>query len=252
MTYQNKSEYDRGVNTFSPEGRIFQIEYAIEAIKLGSTSVGIQTRDGVILAAEKRLPSTLIEPSSVNKIFEIDHHMGAVLSGMAADARILIEHARVEAQNHRFTYDEPMPVESCTLSTCDLSIRFGEGGKKKMLSRPFGVSLLIAGVDDKGAQLWLTDPSGTYTRYEAKAIGAGADAAQAILVEHYHRSMTLAEGQTLALSILKQVMEDKITNVNVDVMVIEVDPSKKRKIRTLKPEEIQPMLDSLPEQPGSA
>jgi len=251
MTYQNKSEYDRGVNTFSPEGRIFQIEYAIEAIKLGSTSVGIQTREGVILAAEKRLPSTLIEPSSVNKIFEIDHHMGAVLSGMAADARILVEHARVEAQNHRFTFDEPMPVESCTLSTCDLSIRFGEGGKKKQLSRPFGVSLLIGGTDDKGAQLWLTDPSGTYTRYEAKAIGAGADAAQTILVEQYHRSMTLAEAQSLALSILKQVMEDKITSLNVDMMVIEVDPAKKRKIRMLKPEEIEPILAALPENPGA-
>jgi len=239
------------VNTFSPEGRIFQIEYAIEAIKLGSTSVGIQTREGVILAAEKRLPSTLIEPSSVNKIFEIDHHMGAVLSGMAADARILVEHARVEAQNHRFTFDEPMPVESCTLSTCDLSIRFGEGGKKKQLSRPFGVSLLIGGTDDKGAQLWLTDPSGTYTRYEAKAIGAGADAAQTILVEQYHRSMTLAEAQSLALSILKQVMEDKITSLNVDMMVIEVDPAKKRKIRMLKPEEIEPILAALPENPGA-
>lgn len=219
--FSSKTEYDRGVNTFSPEGRIFQIEYAIEAIKLGSTSLGIQTKDGVLIAAEKRVPSTLVEPTSLNKILEIDTHIGCVLSGMVADARILVEHARVEAQNHRFTFNEPMRVESCTLAACDLSTRFGESsGKKKLMSRPFGVSLLIAGVDDNGPQLWQTDPSGTYTRYDAQAIGAGAEAAQSVFVEQFHKSMTLVDAENLAVQILKQVMEDKLSKNNVEIAVV--------------------------------
>lgn len=121
--FLTRSEYDRGVNTFSPEGRLFQVEYAIEAIKLGSTSVGIHTREGVVLAVEKRLTSPLLEPTSVEKLLEIDSHIGCAVSGLTADARTLVEHARVETQHHRFTYDEPMPVESCTQSLCDLALR---------------------------------------------------------------------------------------------------------------------------------
>lgn len=112
--YLTRSEYDRGVNTFSPEGRLFQVEYAIEAIKLGSTAVGLQTKSGSILAVEKRLTSPLLEPRSVEKIAEIDTHIGAAMSGLVADARTLVDHARVEAQNHRFTYDEPVGVEALT------------------------------------------------------------------------------------------------------------------------------------------
>lgn len=225
--FTSKTEYDRGVNTFSPEGRIFQIEYAIEAIKLGSTSLGIRTPEGVVIAAEKRVPSSLVVPSSMNKIMEIDHHIAAVMSGMVADARILIEHARVEAQNHRFTFNEPMGVESCTLATCDLSIQFGEsGGKKKLMSRPFGVSLLIAGVDEKGPQLWQTDPSGTYTRYDAQAIGGGAEAAAGVFQSSYYHGMSLEKAENLAITILKQVMEDKLTKENIEVAVVRADDGK--------------------------
>ena len=112
--YLTRSEYDRGVNTFSPEGRLFQVEYAIEAIKLGSTAVGIQTKEGCVLAVEKRLTSPLLDPASVEKIAEIDVHIGAAMSGLVADARTLVDHARVEAQNHTFTYDEPIGVEALT------------------------------------------------------------------------------------------------------------------------------------------
>lgn len=242
--FSSKSEYDHGVNTFSPEGRIFQIEYAIEAIKLGSTSLGIQTPDGVVLAAEKRVPSTLVIPSSMSKIMEIDRHIGAVMSGMVADARILVEHARVESQNHRFTYNEPMCVESCTLATCDLSIHFGESsGQKKLMSRPFGVSLLVAGVDERGPQLWQTDPSGTYTRYDAQAIGGGAEAAQTVFAERFHKNMTLDEAELLAVDILKQVMEEKLTKDNVEVAVVRVDDGK---LHFFTPDEIQKIIDRLP------
>jgi len=104
--FLTRSEYDRGVNTFSPEGRLFQVEYAIEAIKLGSTTVGIRTPEGVVLAVEKRVQSPLLESSSIEKIMEIDSHLGCAMSGLTADARTMIDHARVTAQSHSFTYDE--------------------------------------------------------------------------------------------------------------------------------------------------
>jgi len=221
--FLTRTEYDRGVNTFSPEGRLFQVEYAIEAIKLGSTAIGIQTSEGVILAVEKRLTSPLLEPSSVEKIMEIDAHIGAAMSGLTADARTLIDYARVEAQNHTFTFNEPMTVESCTQAICDLALRFGEDRKsEKAMSRPFGVALLVAGVDENGPALFHTDPSGTFIQYEAKAIGAGSEGAQSTLQDKYSKSITLKEAEKLALHTLKQVMEEKISAINVEIASVEV------------------------------
>uniref|UniRef100_A0A0E0RAW5 Proteasome subunit alpha type n=1 Tax=Oryza rufipogon TaxID=4529 RepID=A0A0E0RAW5_ORYRU len=214
--FLTRTEYDRGVNTFSPEGRLFQVEYAIEAIKLGSTAIGLKTKDGVVLAVEKRVTSPLLEPSSVEKIMEIDEHIGCAMSGLIADARTLVEHARVETQNHRFSYGEPMTVESTTQAICDLALRFGEGDEESM-SRPFGVSLLIAGHDENGPSLYYTDPSGTFWQCNAKAIGSGSEGADSSLQEQYNKELTLQEAETIALSILKQVMEEKVTPNNVDI-----------------------------------
>jgi 20S proteasome subunit alpha 5 len=222
--YQTRSEYDRGVNTFSPEGRLFQVEYAIEAVKLGSTAVAIQTSQGVVLAVEKRLTSVLLEPASVEKIMEIDSHIAVAVSGLIGDARTLVEHARVEAQSHSFTFDEKMGVEALTQSVCDLALGFGESrderDNKPRMSRPFGVALLLAGYDSKGPQLYFSDPSGTYLQYKAKAIGAGSEGAQSTLQEKYRADMTLLEAQQLACEILKQVMEEKISNVNIEVATV--------------------------------
>jgi 20S proteasome subunit alpha 5 len=221
--YLTRSEYDRGVNTFSPEGRLFQVEYAIEAVKLGSTAVGIKTNQGVVLAVEKRLTSILLEPSSVEKIMEVDSHIGAAMSGLIGDARTLVDHARLEAQNHRFTYDEPIGVEALTQSVCDLALGFGEGSddnKKKQMSRPFGVALLMAGHDEKGPQLYFSDPSGTYLLFKAKAIGAGSEGAQSTLQEKFRDDMTLLDAEDLAFEILKQVMEDKVSNSNIEMATV--------------------------------
>jgi len=218
--FMAKSEYDRGVNTFSPEGRLFQVEYAIQAVKLGSTAVGIRTAEGVVLAVEKRLTSPLLKPDSVEKVMEIDSHCGAAMSGLIADARTLVDHARVEAQNWRFTYDEPMAPAALTQSVCDLALSFGEDGEGKgsKMSRPFGVALLIAGYDaDEGPQLYYADPSGTFALYKAKAMGSGGEGAQSNLQEAYAESMGLEEAEQLALATLKQVMEDKLTADNIDV-----------------------------------
>ncbi|KKY21538.1 putative proteasome component pup2 [Phaeomoniella chlamydospora] len=220
-----RSEYDRGINTFSPEGRLFQVEYSLEAIKLGSTAIGVATSHGVILGVEKRVTSTLLEASSVEKIIEIDSHIGCAMSGLQADARSMIEHARVESQNHKFHYNEKLRVESCTQAICDLALRFGEGaeGEESVMSRPFGVALLIAGWDEDGPQLYHAEPSGTFYRYDAKAIGSGSEGAQAELQTEYHRSLTLEEAETLVLKTLKQVMEEKLDSKNVQLASVTKD-----------------------------
>jgi len=223
--FLTRSEYDRGVNTFSPEGRLFQVEYAIEAIKLGSTAIGIQTGEGLVLAVEKRITSPLMEPTSIEKIVEIDKHIACAFSGLTADSKTLIDRARVECQNHWFTYDEKMQVESVAQSVSNLAIRFGDSDDDGAgaMSRPFGVALLFAGVDEDGPQLYHMDPSGTYVKYDAKAIGSGSEGAQQSLQETYHKSMTMKEATKSAMTILKQVMEEKLNETNVELAIVTRD-----------------------------
>jgi len=242
-----KSEYDRGVNTFSPQGRLFQVEYALEAIKLGSTALGIRTKEGVVLAVEKRLTSPLIEPSSIEKILEIDIHMGCAMSGLTADARTLIDHARVEAQNHWFTYNERMPVESNVHAISDLALDFSaehnKGSERKTMSRPFGVALLVAGMDVDGPCLWNSDPSGTYTKYMAAAIGSAQEGATNLLQEQYNKDMSLADAEVLALTTLRQVMEEKMTSVNIEVACVRTSDSR---FKSLTKEEVEALIARLP------
>lgn len=216
--FLTRSEYDRGVNTFSPEGRLFQVEYAMEAIKLGSTAVGVRTAEGVVLAVEKRLSSPLIEATSIEKILEIDAHIGCAMSGLTADARTLIDKARMEAQNHVFSYNEAIKVRSVAQAISDVAIGFGKG--EDLPSRPFGVALLVAGCDEDGPQLFHTDPSGSFTRWDAKAIGSGSEGAQNALQEEYSATLTLDEALSLALKVLKQVMEEKVDDSNVEVATV--------------------------------
>merc|ERR1712055_1131143 len=202
-------------------GRLFQVEYAIEAIKLGSTAIGIQTAEGVILAVEKRITSPLMEPTSIEKIVEIDSHIACAFSGLTADSKTLIDRARVESQNHWFTYNEDMKVESVAQAVSNLAIQFGDSDDDAgVMSRPFGVAILFAGIDRTGAQLFHMDPSGTFLQFGAKAIGSGSEGAQQSLQESYHKSMTLQEALKLALTVLKQVMEEKVSGSNVEVAAV--------------------------------
>ncbi|CAH3138377.1 unnamed protein product [Porites evermanni] len=240
--FLTRSEYDRGVNTFSPEGRLFQVEYAIEAIKLGSTAIGIQTSEGVVLAVEKRITSPLMEPNSVEKIVEIDSHIGCAMSGLIADSRTMVDKARVEAQNHWFTYNEQMSVESVTQAVSNLALEFGDDDAREgAMSRPFGVALLFGGVDSKGPQLYHLDPSGTFFQYDAKAIGSGSEGAQQALEEVYHKSMTLKEACKSALTILKQVMEEKLNATNVELATATPD----KKFRMFTKEEIETLVQEI-------
>ena len=242
--FLTRSEYDRGVNTFSPEGRLFQVEYAIEAIKLGSTALGITCKDGVVLAVERRVRSPLIEPSSIEKLFEIDSHIGCAMSGILADARTLVDHARSESQSHRFVFNEPIRTQSVAQSVCDRALNFGEGdgSKQKPMARPYGVALLIAGVDCNGPVLFNTDPSGTLFKYKAKAIGSAAEGAQTILEDEWNENLFLEEGIKLAAKILKQVMEEAITSVNIEIADI---PADTKKYSSLPTEKIADILSSL-------
>lgn len=193
------------------------------------------------MAAEKRLTSPLVENSSIEKVFEVDRHIGAVISGLIADARTLIDHARVEAQNHRFTYDEPLRVESLTQSVCDLALSFGEGGEenKAKMSRPFGVSLLVAGCDERGPQLFHTDPSGTFVQYDAHAIGNGAEGAVSVLQEKYNKSLTLEAAKALVTRVLADTMEERLTSTNFEMVT--VTPGGGYKV--LPAAELQPLID---------
>ncbi|RAL64285.1 hypothetical protein DID88_002181 [Monilinia fructigena] len=213
-----RSEYDRGINTFSPEGRLFQVEYSLEAIKLGSTAIGVATGGGVVLGVEKRVTSTLLETSSVEKIVEIDRHIGCAMSGLQADAR--------------------------SMAICDLALRFGEGadGEESIMSRPFGVALLIAGYDEDGPQLYHAEPSGTFYRYDAKAIGSGSEGAQAELQNEFHKSLTIEEAETLVLKTLKQVMEEKLDSKNVQLASV----TKEKGFRIYTDEEMAAVVERLP------
>lgn len=168
------------------------------------------------------MASKLMESESVEKIIKLDEHIAGAMSGFVADARTMIDFARVEAQNHWFTYDERMKTSSIAQAICGLALRFGESGdgEGQQMSRPLGVALLVAGVDEDGPQLYHVDPSGTCTRYYAKAIGAGSEGAQGELQEHYYKDITLQEAQLLAVRILKRVMEEKIDTKNLQLALI--------------------------------
>mmetsp|Transcript_19147 Transcript_19147/g.30440 ORF Transcript_19147/g.30440 Transcript_19147/m.30440 type:complete len:256 (+) Transcript_19147:44-811(+) len=224
---------DHGVNTFSPEGRLFQVEYAMEAIKIGATALGIQTKEGVLLAVEKRVESKLMVPESNHKIFEIDSHCGCVYSGLQADGKTLIDYARIQSQSYWFTYDEAMPVKSVTSSVADHMMSFAgtddddEDQRRKKMSRPFGVCLILAGVNDnKEPSLYKIDPSGTSLRYLAVAVGAGGESATSVLQDRYAKSMSLREAEDLSAEILKQVMEAKIDKNNCEFALLSAQKQK--------------------------
>ncbi|GAB4310275.1 MAG: archaeal proteasome endopeptidase complex subunit alpha [Promethearchaeota archaeon] len=227
--------YDRGL-LFSPQGRLYQVEYAIEAVKRGTTAVGCRNDDAVILAVEKRV-SPLQEKKGMEKIFQIDSHVACAISGLTADARVLIDQARVEAQVNILSYDQPITVEEVTRAVCDLMQVYTHN----VGVRPFGVALLVAGVDPSGKpQLFMTDPSGAYWAYFAWAIGSGESAAREYLEQNYKRDASVEELQLLALRALKEVMETPLTSSNCELVQI---TSKDKQIRRFTEDELKALID---------
>lgn len=228
-------EYDGAITIFSPEGRIYQVEYALELVKRGSPIVGIRSNEGVVLAALEPKLSKLAAPSNSKKIFKIDDHVGVAIAGLSPDARVLIREARVYCQSNKMTYDEPVDVEDLTSSVGDLLQRYTQNAGV----RPFGVSLLFGGVDEFRASLIATDPSGSYRGYKATAVGRNSEKAKKVLSEQYRDEVTLDEAVGLAIESLKEASEDPLTADAINVAVI---PKETRVFKVLSDEEVQKYL----------
>jgi 20S proteasome alpha/beta subunit len=208
--------YDRGITTFSPDGRLFQVEYAIEAVRRGTTAIGCRNQEAIILAVEKRA-QPLQETAGAEKIFKIDDHIAAAIAGLTADARVLVDEARVEAQISILSYDEKIQVEECTRAICDKAQLYTLNAG----ARPFGVSFLIAGIDPiKGPQIFMTDPSGAYWGYKANAIGAGAQNAREFLEKEYKDTLSVEDLKKLTLKTLQRVMDEDLKETNCDMVCI--------------------------------
>ncbi len=230
--------YDRAITIFSPEGKIYQVEYAGEAVKRGWPTVGVKCKSGVVLAAEKRKISALFDPSSLEKIYLIDEHVAASPSGLLADARILIDYARDVALSHRFIYDEPIDVEFLTKAICNLKQQYTQFGG----ARPFGVALIVAGIDRHGARLFQTDPSGVYIGYLAAAIGAESGTITEYLEKNYKQDLEIGECVELAVRALASAVEIADSS-NIEVAYATVEEKKMRKMAA---DEVAALLAKLP------
>lgn len=230
--------YDKGISIFSPDGRLFQVEYAREAVKRGTTSLGVKSSEGIVLVVDKRPSSKLVEPTSIEKIFQIDEHIGAATSGLVADARKLVEQARMESQINKITYNEPIPVEMLAKKICDLKQMYTQHGGV----RPFGSALIIGGVNDNGSRLFETDPSGALIEYKATAIGAGRALAMEVFEKSFSEDMKLSESMELALDAIYEATEGKTTKESVEIALIE---EKNHQYRKLSQDEIDDHVEEL-------
>ncbi len=220
--------YDRAITVFSPDGKLYQVEYAAENIKKGWTTVALKTKDIGIILAEKRRIAPLIDMDSIVKIFLIDTHMGASFAGLAADGRILIDYARRNAMNYRFVYDEPADVEYVVRSVCDIKQLYTQHAGV----RPFGVSLILMGADRKGVQLFKTEINGYYFSYLALAMGAGEQPATEYLEKNYRKDMSKEEAIELALKALRASTESPLEPELVEMAIVTAEEKVFRKLTT--------------------
>jgi len=208
--------YDRAITVFSPDGRLYQVEYAREAVKRGTTAVGIKAQDGIVLIVDKRISSKLLEAASIEKIFKIDDHIGVASSGLVGDARALVDRARIECQINRVSYDEKIEVEALAKKLCDHMQTLTQYGG----IRPYGTALLIAGVSDGECRLFETDPSGTLLEYKATGIGIGRPAAMKVFEEEYNADLTIKDAIPLGLKALHSATEGKFDASTVEIGIV--------------------------------
>ncbi len=225
MKPQSKA-YDRAITIFSPDGRLFQVEYAREAVKRGSVAIGMLYKDGGLIGTAKAETSKLVKPESVEKVFKIDDHIGATTSGLVADARVVIDHARVEAQKEKVTYEQPIKVKKLTKEVCDLKQMYTQYGG----TRPFGTSLLVMGVDETGPRLFETDPSGAFSEVYASAIGSSKKEVEEMFKEEYEHDMNFDEALQLSIQALDEVKEGGVTHENVYISYINEENKQFEKI----------------------
>jgi proteasome alpha subunit len=204
--------YDMTPTMYSPDGRIYQVEYAIETVKRGTIAIGILSKEGVILAVEEK-PRPLQTKNITQKIFQVDYHIGVAAAGYIPDARVQVDSARFFSQGNRMTYDESVEVSTVAKHLADQAHQFTQYGGV----RPNGVSMIIAGIDQKGESIYVTDPSGTYLQYSAVAIGAGAEDVNEFLEKYYSEDMSLEDAAGLAIAAinLKAEQKDGASNVKM-------------------------------------
>ncbi len=226
MMNNNQAAYDRAITVFSPDGRLYQVEYAREAVKRGTTAVGIKCQEGVVLIVDKRINSRLLEANSIEKIFRIDEHIGVASSGLVGDARALVDRARIEAQINRITYDEPIDVETLAKKLGDHMQTYTQFGG----ARPYGTALLITGISDGQFRLFETDPSGTLLEYKATGIGTGRPAVMKLFEEEYTYECSIKDAIALGLKALHEATEGKFDVSTVEIGVISREDTRFRKM----------------------
>ncbi len=234
--YPNPQAYDRGV-MFSPDGRLFQVEYAREAVRKGATSIGIVAVDGVVLAAHKNITDPLAVPQTIQKIFRIDSFIGATYSGMVSDGLHMVNAMRNKTQTHRMIYDETESVEMIAKEISEeMQMATQYGG-----IRPYAISLLIGGIGTKPS-LFEIEPGASYLGYKADAIGAGKKIAEEILIKEYNENMKSEDAINLGVKIIRKIAETqgakRVSETDVDISIINVDTGYKM----LTPEEIAKYL----------
>ena len=200
-------KYDRALTVFSPEGRLYQVEYALEAVRRGTLAVAVKSNDSVCLAAQIKIPSSLMDGDAIDKIFQVDDHIGVAISGLHADSRILINYARVQAQSFRLTYDEPVRVNMLVKSIADLKQQYTQFGG----TRPWGCALFFIGIDGTGPSIYTTSPSGIYRSFKAYAIGSGETKAREYITENYKADITFDELISLTLNTLKESIDEDLS-----------------------------------------
>jgi len=196
--------YDRAITVFSPDGRLYQVEYAIETVKRGTIAVGVKCKEGIVIAVEEK-PRKLQISETAQKIFQIDDHVGVAAAGYIPDARSQVDNARFFSQSNKMIYDEPVEVETIAKHLADQCQQFTQYAGV----RPFGVALILGGVVNKVPQMYLTDPSGTYISYDAIAIGAGSEEVTDFLEKTYKNDLSLDDASALAAAGIYLSSEDK-------------------------------------------
>lgn len=232
-----ESDYSFSLTTFSPSGRLVQIEYALQAVTSGATALGIKAKNGIVLATEKRLPSPLMDESTLQKVVMITKSIGMVYAGMGPDSRVLIKKARKAAQTYYQTYQESIPVNQLVREVASVMQEFTQSGGV----RPFGVSLLVAGFDEEGPQLCQIDPSGSYYAWKASAIGKNMVNAKTFLEKRYADDMELEDAIHTAILTLKEGFEGQVTESNIEIGIIGED----MKFKTLSVSETKDYLTEL-------
>lgn len=231
-------KYDRALTIFSPEGRLYQVEYALEAVRRGTLVVAAKSKENVCLASQIKIPSRLMDSDSIDKIFQVDEHIGVAISGLHADSRALINYARVQAQSFRLTYDEPARLSMLTKTIADITQQYTQFGG----TRPFGCALFFIGIDEDGTQIYTTSPSGIYRSFKAYALGSGESTAREYLQNNYKPDLPFEDLVILCLNTLKESIDEDATKENTRLSYVK---SEEKMFKMCSKDEIQQFLEKL-------